>query len=516
MLHSMLRQSETPEERERSTGVLTWIGEHIQSVNRVATESQQRLLDVVWSHFQQHDYAPSRSAVEQLSRNINAPQNMLLVLEEYDRFAPTLGVAQPLDMATLLKARAADWARVEVSEVLTRAMAITNGSVQVKPKGPAMAGPSDAINYLIDEVREKRLTAGVNLGRTGPQGELSEHADDIEQALFARLESPFTGRIMTGFQPIDSKLSIGPGESIRFVGIVGGSNQGKSALLLPWVYTMAKQGKNVCLVPREYSVADAWARLVWIHASHFPQIQLPSMNTWMLEPHRVTNQQKEWVRELIDDLRNKRTIKGCIDVVSCSTFEEIVEHLEKTDEMRNWDCLAVDYIGHLDVKGRAGEAIDEKKRVFRAAQNLALDWRGGRGLLVVTPMQANKTSVEKASEKEGREYGSFEGNLGAVEYFTSAAQDADLLISVFQGTDFRKEGIIKVTCMKSRGAYFEPFLIKVDEVTRHARLHASGDAAFVEQARIVGGEAPPSSSRKSGGGYQSYAEETETVREKVF
>lgn len=133
----------------------------------------------------------------------------------------------------------------------------------------------------------------------------------------------------------------------------------------------------------------------------------------------------------------------------------------------------MDYIGHLDVTGRTSDNLEEKKKIFRAAQTLALDWRDGRGLLVISPMQANKTSVEKAGEREGKEYGSFSGNYGAVEYFTSAAQDAHLLIGVFQSPEFRKEGVVKISCMKSRGAYFDPFFVKIDPVNRHARTYAA-------------------------------------------
>lgn len=126
------------------------------------------------------------------------------------------------------------------------------------------------------------LISGVQEGRSGPHGEWTEHASDIERTLFDRLENPFKGRAYTGFKPIDSAVATGPGQIIRFVGIVGGSNHGKSALLLPILWTMARAGKRVCLVSRECSVKDAWARLTWIHASLFPGINLPSLNTWML------------------------------------------------------------------------------------------------------------------------------------------------------------------------------------------------------------------------------------------
>lgn len=191
------------------------------------------------------------------------------------------------------------------------------------------------------------------------------------------------------------------------------------------------------------------------------------------EPNSVTQEQRQAIKFVLDDLRSGSTIPGCIDVYNASTGDEITEYLVRTDDERRWDCLAVDYIGHLDVTGRTSDALEEKKKIFRAAQTLALDWRDGRGLFVISPMQANKTSVEKAGEREGKEYGSFSGNYGAVEYFTSAAQDAHLLIGVFQSPEFRKEGVVKISCMKSRGAYFDPFFVKIDPVNRHARTYAA-------------------------------------------
>lgn len=167
ILHSLIRADESVKEKDRSTGVMSWPGDNVTGMNRVVTEAQARVLDVIWKHYQQQNYAPSRFVVDQLVAAKNAPQNMEMVLVEYDRFAPTLERAQPMDMPTLLEARKKDWVRVQMSEVLSEALSITNGPVPINPKKPPMHGAQDAVTYIMEKVASG-LISGVQAGRSAP------------------------------------------------------------------------------------------------------------------------------------------------------------------------------------------------------------------------------------------------------------------------------------------------------------------------------------------------------------
>ena len=102
-------------------------------------------------------------------------------------------------------------------------------------------------------------------------------------------------------------------------------------------------------------------------------------------------------------------------------------------------------------------------------------------------MQANKASLDKANTQEGRDWGTFAGNYGAVEWYTNAAQSADLLIGVFQDTRLRKAGVIKLSCIRSRGVHFDPFLVQVEPVTRAVHVLASGEDVLMAESVIIAG-----------------------------
>lgn len=53
--------------------------------------------------------------------------------------------------------------------------------------------------------------------------------------------------------------------------------------------------------------------------------------------------------------------------------------------------------------------------------------------------------MEGAGRGEGRVGATDEGKIGAVEYFSSAVQDADLILGKYMDAEFRRKGMIRVT-----------------------------------------------------------------------
>jgi hypothetical protein len=142
--------------------------------------------------------------------------------------------------------------------------------------------------------------------------------------------------------------------------------------------------------------------------------------------------------------------------------------------------LYVDYLAHLDCPGHRDQR-EGIRDVYRMAQALSQNYERGRGLVVVTPVQANKAAEKTAAEPEAPlEKGIYrEGDIGAIEYHTDAGRGMDALIGVWSGPGFREHGLVRISCIKSRQMFFAPFFMKVDEASQmmdYMSDHRAADA----------------------------------------
>lgn len=210
-------------------------------------------------------------------------------------------------------------------------------------------------------------------------------------------------------------------------------------------------------VPRESSVEEAWMNIIWLHHSKVcPDRPIAKREEWMRVGANVGIEKLKTIEIILEDLREGNTIPGKIVVYPCSSWEAVEEKLHQTNSKYQYDVLAIDYFAHLETEGgRKGESdIDKHKRSLRKAQNLTLNGieNDKKGLVIVTPLQANKKGYEEAAKREGDKYGVYE-SLMAVEWFTQAAQDMDCVMSVwFEGdscTEVEPKQMI-VHCLKGR------------------------------------------------------------------
>jgi KaiC/GvpD/RAD55 family RecA-like ATPase len=335
------------------------------------------------------------------------------------------------------------------------AQAIANGSMEW-PKKDGKSG-IDAARQWVQHRQERDIFVG---GKTLDGGWV-EHAPEISKMLDDHLDNAERYRIYTGFQKIDDHVVIGP-KNQRWIGILGYTSHGKSAFLLAMIYNMARAGHRVLLVPREFSADEAWLRLTFMHSEHVEHGDMGSLDQWVLRPSTVTEDQRIAKNLVLKDLQDRVTLKGGIDVKQLARWEEIVDHLEANKKRWGHDVLAVDYLAHLEVEGR--DQMEAKKQLFRKAQMLSMDYNNGEGLVVITPLQANKKGMEDAAAREGALKGVYE-NLGAVDWFTQAAQDMSLVLSVWH--EDNKDVDFKIHCLKSKGQTFPDHLVYLNPETRY-------------------------------------------------
>jgi archaellum biogenesis ATPase FlaH len=324
------------------------------------------------------------------------------------------------------------------------------------PKKDGKSGIDAARQYV--QYRQER---DIFVGGKTLDGGWAEHAPEISKMLDDQLDNAEKYRIYTGFRKIDDHVVIGPKHQ-RWIGILGYTSHGKSAFLLAMIYNMARAGHRVLLVPREFSADEAWLRLTFMHSEHVEHGDMGSLDQWVLRPKTVTESQRDAKNLVLKNLQDRVSIKGGIDVKQLSRWEEILDHLEANKKRWGHDVLAVDYLAHLEVEGR--DQMEAKKQLFRRAQMLSLDYNNGEGLVIITPLQANKSGMEDAAAREGEMRGIYE-NLGAVDWFTQAAQDMSLVLSVWHEDSLDVE--FKIHCLKSKGKTFPDHLVYLNPETRY-------------------------------------------------
>jgi hypothetical protein len=311
-------------------------------------------------------------------------------------------------------------------------------------------GPSAADEYIQTERQKLYIKGAHEVG-----GDLMDNLDYLEEFVNSYIVGD-SRRVQTGLKKIDDICLIGRKQRLRWIGILGYTHHGKSLLLATMLYNMVANGATVMLCPRESSVEEAWMGFVWLHHKKIcPDKPLASRAAWMRG--EVTTEEYNTIQFIMDDLRNGDSLPGKIVVFACRSWEDIEEKLRLTNKKYKYDVLAIDYFAHLDMEGGSKQDSDRDKynKALRKAQLLSMNGvdNDQSGLVVITPLQANRKGYEEASKQEGDKYGIYE-NANAVEFFTQAAQDMDLLMSVWFEGDMCKEVSPKqmlVHCLKGRG-----------------------------------------------------------------
>jgi hypothetical protein len=329
------------------------------------------------------------------------------------------------------------------------------------PKKDGKTGPDSARMYAYDRY-SKRLS---NTPR-GHSGDFVSNLAAINREVDLYLGGADEYRIKTKFKGIDSKVLIGPKHQ-KWIGLMGYTNHGKSGFLMSMLYNMAMEGAKVLLVPREFPVMEAWQRLLWMHAEKFPNEPLIDLQQW--KGGGISDVSTWKAKEEIAKSLKAGGMKGSIDVQPFSTWEQIEEWLLVRSYKDPVDVLAVDYIGHLHVEGNQ---YDELNKVFRKAQMLTINGirNDGNGMVVITPLQVNKKHYEAAAdETKGESYGLY--TPAAVDYFSQAARDMDLLISIWSEGTLLLESPqqAQLQCVKARGERFPVHRVEIEGISRHYR-----------------------------------------------
>jgi hypothetical protein len=343
------------------------------------------------------------------------------------------------------------------------------------PKDSDETGINAALAFRQDRMAKRREKKPLVV-----DGDLRENIDYVNETLNRFLSGDEGDRILTDFIHLDTTTLIGPGYQNRWIGILGYTNHGKSMYLMSMLYNMAKAGKRILLVPRECSVEEAWMRFVFMHAINFPDLPMISLNEWQMSKGKIPLDVWASKEFLIKDLKEGDTLQGAIDVKQFDTLQQSLDYVKAKDATTPFDVVAYDYLAHLEVKtSKSLNEIEAHKADFRRCQMISQNgiMNDKKGLTIITPMQANKAGYDKAAKAEGDEWGIYE-SLAAIDWYTQAAHDMDLVISVFYEGDLKESDPPEmiISCLKSRAEKFFPtHKVRIDVKTRY--VHDIGKVA---------------------------------------
>ena len=322
---------------------------------------------------------------------------------------------------------------------------LTTGHTIQAPRGKqTLQGPADAVKFV-----EAGLQALIGQFRTGAiEGDFLTDAADIAARYAKRKGAPVTG-LTLGFEAIDKFH--GPMQPGDLALVLGYTGQQKSTFTLNVAYNwVVFQGRNVAYVPLEMTAAalhDAFACIHCLHEKFQPTLVTVPYDR--VRTGKLTPDEERLFLKAVDDLKHcpdygrflyKEPDKADV------TIGDIFRWAEIKDRTAPLDALVVDYMA-LANPSTGGSAMVESALanvMVRETKQRAKAFRGGHGLVVMSPWQSNRKGYQDAVKNGGRY------DLPAMAWAPEAEKSADLVYSVFQDDSMREAKTLLVGNLKAR------------------------------------------------------------------
>jgi hypothetical protein len=333
-------------------------------------------------------------------------------------------------------------------------------------------GPDGAMAFL-------RKMLATDLSESSPElaGIWQDNTETIKQRLADYLAQKQTGLIRLGFERIDKTFLANRG---RILVVMGSAGDGKSTFLHSAVYNIARDGHNVLYVTLEFKPSEVWEFLAFIHTHQFKgRLFLPSQNTWASggakEADRVN------MELVLDDIRQRTSVPGLIDVQQFFTWDEVESYFEVNDPKNHYAAVVVDYLYKMTVP--ENKYVQEKE-AKNTMVSRAITWVHKRNAVLITPHQVNRAGHKSASKDTAEGY-----TLDDLYMSSALQQDADLVMSVMSSKSNKIMGTMEVGSCKVR----KP----ADDFANH-NLHVDLHTGYVQDSDTYRAELTADAQRQIG------------------
>lgn len=448
LFNSLLRSTKGGDaETDRARKTCTWLTGELPVLVRYCSPEEADLIGLIYKHWSSHHEAPSYTI---LRHNLAQDSNPVLEehLKDFEAQRKDLPRMTVEDMPATLGTKIDEFSRDKLAQVLKSAMVVNSTGVEIKVKGGKpgetrkLKGPRDAIQYVVE-----RIESGIG-------GKPSHQTHGTLQDCTALVESIYREnadpnrqkgkRILTGIQGIDRIAKIRKG---HFVGLLGYAGHGKTRLGRTMLYAAALAGNNCLHFSLEQSFEEELVRYAIIHSHHPMWGKGSGVQLQDYEDGKLSAKDFNFLmKEVLPDLEEGKTLPGRIILrqpTEGTSWESVKTLIHITDRQVPLDMVMVDYLTMCRPTNHR-HAREEMEDNIQDAKNEAMTFRENEGLLMVTPVQANRDGWIEAGKSGGRY------EMDAVWMYSMFDKALDLCLSVYSDDDLDKEAKVVLGSAKHR------------------------------------------------------------------
>ncbi len=425
--------------------------------------------------------APSPNAIRDFVENLKSSgkdsgntEECKAQLEKVREHAESQGADTPIDAPSIIDKT------IEVARMLLHARkgevytqhALGAVKINAGRKGKERPStPDDGIEMM----RKLWMTQDLCEDNGLPAGKLHEHTEILRTSMEEAIKPKEGSRVLTQWAHVDSRFIVGPRDN-PYIGIAAYANQCKSTTAMTLAFNFWQQGLNIIYITLEHSPVECWQKFAFlVSGKYHGQFALPPLLQWKMYPETITPENMAGLDHIIEDLKNQRYSndfvgkQGKIDFQEFRLWDDIVGYVEAENRRERVDALIIDYIGDLDTPGAgAGERDAAINELFRQGQVLTRTFDGGRGIIVVSPLQIKKSAYD-AAKKCKIEQGIIPRRyyLDAISMYSVAIQRMDIILALYMEDPIGQQNAVEMHFVKVRdGQYPEARMMAVDEYTR--------------------------------------------------
>jgi hypothetical protein len=337
--------------------------------------------------------------------------------------------------------------------VYERAKSIVNQGPSASKDDPT--GPDGALAFV-----RKYWSYDLSPVATSVAGIWQDNTETLEQQLADYRTKQKEQRVRFGFPQIDEHWVALWGKSVF---IAGSSGDGKSTFLHSAVYNMARAGERILYVSLEFKPAEIWEFLAFIHTHQYrDRMFLPAQSVW--QQGNATDEDHKNMSLVIEDIKQRTTVPGLIDVQQFFTWDEIEQYWEANNAKNQYTVVVVDYLYKLNVP-TSGKYAGDIAIAKNALVSRVINWCHQLGSFVfISPSQVNR-EAHKAAKKDGGGY-----DLDSLYACSAIQQDADLVMSLLSTDESKAINSLMVKCLKFRGTErFPEHDLRLDPRTKYVQ-----------------------------------------------
>lgn len=257
---------------------------------------------------------------------------------------------------------------------------------------PALTGQRAEFTKAAAELGNRLIT----LGRVQESRTLGERVGDVlaDVKLRAEGKEDRTRWLFTGLATFDKVcMPFGSSKEDHFIGVAGGSGQGKSAIMRQWGHSFNKQRRRVLVYTRETSI-DGWIEQA---AAQAVGVDLMHMNETPRDILAKFYAELEWLR---DEVVNKYLFVYENDAATPLLYvEELVAHYRAFEHLHGApDAVIIDYLQILLPQKRCNSREQEVAYVSHTLQGECR--RAGNVWIVGAQMNEQGLAAQRTLKKD--------------------------------------------------------------------------------------------------------------------